>query len=60
MDFSCHLPSPALPLLQYCSQKSVIAKQINDNVYFLSSIKMCGVIIIFGGVRLCEKHVHVD
>ena len=32
-DFSCHLTSQALPSMWYCSEKSILAKQINDSIY---------------------------
>jgi hypothetical protein len=35
MDFPLHLTSQASPLMCYCSEKSILAKQINDIIYIL-------------------------
>ena len=45
MCFSTHLTSQASPLIWYCSEKSILAKQINDSIYIYIYICVCVIIL---------------
>ena len=39
MNFSARLASQALPSMWFCSEKSILAKQINDSIYIYMLVR---------------------
>jgi hypothetical protein len=55
MDYSCNLTYHALPLMRYCSEKSILSKQINYSIYSWLSLSPTWLARISGWVKFLSK-----